>query len=85
MARKKCITQFLTSCLILLMAAGCKEEIDESARYVFKDPTIWMYLQKHEEYSEYCHVLQHTPVSKQSESSISQLLLYPENLRRGHW
>ena len=74
MARKKCITQFLTSCLIMLMAAGCKEEIDESARYVFKDPTIWMYLQKHEEYSEYCHVLQHTPVSKQSESSISQLL-----------
>ena len=36
---------------------GCKEDIDESARYVFKEKTISDYLKNHEEYSEYVRLL----------------------------
>jgi len=31
---------------------GCSEDVDTSARYVFKYETVLSYLQKHEAYSE---------------------------------
>ncbi len=62
------------SCCLVLLFTSCKEHIDESARYVFKEVTIWSYLQSHEEYSEYCKLLQITPVSRQSNSTLHQLL-----------
>ena len=61
----------LTSILIL---SGCTEEIDKSARYVFKEVTITDYLQKHEEYTQYTELLKIVPVSERSKSSVFQLL-----------
>ena len=62
----------LTSALILLCA--CKEDIDTSARYVFREETILSYLQKHDDYSEYVRLLSLTPISKRSKSTVFQLL-----------
>ena len=53
---------------------GCKEDIDESARYVFKEKTISDYLKNHEEYSEYVRLLYEVPVSEASETSVGNLL-----------
>ena len=64
---------FLPCCLLLLLC-GCKEQIDESARYVFKYQTIWGYLQKFEDYSEYRQLLEEVAVSPQSASTLHQLL-----------
>ena len=41
---------------IALVMASCTEEIDTSARYVFKEETITSYLSKHEQYSEYANL-----------------------------
>ena len=59
------------------MAAGlwsCTEEVDTSARYVFKEETIISYLQKQEVYSEYVNLLNQVPVSELSQSTVGQLL-----------
>lgn len=68
----------LLMCALIL--AGCKEDIDESARYVFKDVTVTGYLQKHAEYSEYLRLLSLVPVSPQSQSNLFQLMS-----ARGHY
>ncbi len=65
---------------ILVLLFGCKEDIDTSARYVFKEETILSYLQKHDEYSEYVKLLQQVPISKRSQSTVYQLLS-----ARGHY
>ena len=69
-------------CLIatLILLFSCKEDIDTSARYVFKEQTILSYLQKHEVYSEYVKLLQQVPVSVRSKSTVYQLLS-----ARGHY
>ncbi|MBO4550320.1 MAG: fasciclin domain-containing protein, partial [Bacteroidaceae bacterium] len=52
----------------------CKEEIETSARYVFKEETILSYLQKHDDYSEYVRLLELVPISRRSKSTVFQLL-----------
>ena len=68
----KNILIFIGSCLLLL--CSCTENIDTSARYVFKEETILSYLQKHEDYSEYVKLLQVVPISQRSKSTVFQLL-----------
>ena len=53
---------------------GCKESIDTSARYVFKEETITSYLSKHDIYSEYYDLLGRVPISIMSETTVRQLL-----------
>ncbi|MBO4550972.1 MAG: hypothetical protein J5733_09600, partial [Bacteroidaceae bacterium] len=64
----------------VLLLGSCTEDIDTSARYVFKEETILSYLQKHEDYSEYVRLLQLVPISSRSESTVYQLLS-----ARGHY
>ena len=64
----------------LFVLLSCTEDIDTSARYVFKEQTILDYLQKHDVYSEYVKLLQKVPVSSRSKSSVYQLLS-----ARGHY
>lgn len=59
---------------------GCKEEIDTSARYVFKYDTILSYLEKHEAYSSYVDLMNDVKISKMSESTVAQLMS-----ARGHY
>ena len=60
---------------IVLLFVGCSEEIDESARYVFKEETLISYMEKHAEtYSEYLDVLKNTPISEISLSTVYQML-----------
>ena len=68
---------FIVSLIILY---GCTENIDKSARYVFTDCTIVDYLQGHEQYSDYLRLLEKTPVSRLSQSTLRQLLT-----ARGHY
>ena len=69
-------------CLIAatILLLGCTEDIDTSARYVFKEETVLSYLQKHEAYSEYVKLLQLVPISLRSKSTVFQLLS-----ARGHY
>ncbi|MGM9689153.1 MAG: fasciclin domain-containing protein, partial [Alloprevotella sp.] len=60
--------------------AGCKEQIDTSARYVFLDETVFSYLSKHDQYSQYVDLLGKVKVSKISTSTLRQLLA-----ARGHY
>lgn len=71
----------LTIILISVLALwGCKEEVDVSNRYVFRDHTVYSYLQNHEQFSEFAEILSHVKVSHRSTSTLSQLLL-----ARGHY
>ena len=56
------------------MMAGCKEQVDTSARYVFLDETVYSYLSKHDQYSQYADLLGKVKVSKISTSTLKQLL-----------
>lgn len=53
---------------------ACKEDVDDSARYVFKYDTILSYLQKHEQYKTYVDLLGKVPAGPISSSSLVQLL-----------
>ena len=66
------VVLLLTSFIILL--CSCTEDIDTSARYVFKEETILGYLQKHDDYSEYVKLLQQVQISPRSKSTVFQLL-----------
>ena len=68
------LSNILKLCLIAACVWGCTENIDTSARYVFKEETILSYLEKHEAYSEYVDVLRNVDISKISKSKVSQLL-----------
>ncbi len=75
------IKKIIPLCMSLFILIGCKEEIDSSARYVFKDGTIMTYLEKHADvYSEYLDILYKVPVSKISATTLGQLLA-----ARGHY
>lgn len=63
-----------------IVLAGCSEEIDTSARYVFTEETVTSYLSKHEQYSEYFRLLGEVMVSKISDTNVRQLLS-----ARGHY
>jgi uncharacterized surface protein with fasciclin (FAS1) repeats len=75
---RKCLLHVLA--ISALVLAGCTEQIDTSARYVFKEETVTSYLSKHEQYSEYFRLLGETPVSNISKTTVSQLLS-----ARGHY
>lgn len=69
----------LNSAILGIMSAAilmisCKENIDMSNRYTFKEETIASYLEKHEQYSEYVKLLNDVNVSPRSESTVLQLL-----------
>ncbi|MBO7470851.1 MAG: fasciclin domain-containing protein [Bacteroidaceae bacterium] len=59
-------------CIVCLW--NCTENIDTSARYVFKEETIMSYLEKHPAYSSYVDILRQVNISKLSDSKVSQLL-----------
>ena len=63
-------------CLIfvLLCCFGCKEQVDTSARYVFTSDCALSYLERHNAYSEYVNLLNATPISVRSQSTVGQLL-----------
>ena len=58
---------------LLLIVCSCKEQVDTSARYVFKEYTIASYLEAHKDYSQYLELTKLVPVSEKS-SSVYQLL-----------
>ena len=64
----------------ILLLTACKENVDDSARYVFKHDTILSYLKKHEDYSQYAALLAEVNVSPMSQSTVAQLLA-----ARGHY
>ena len=59
---------------LVFIICSCTEDIDTSARYVFKENTVASYLEKHPEYSQYLELSKHVPVSGRSKSSVYQLL-----------
>ncbi|MCR4920379.1 MAG: fasciclin domain-containing protein [Bacteroidaceae bacterium] len=65
----------------VLMLTACHEQVDKSARYVFKENTVMSYLEKYSEtYSEYVKILYKVPVSTASATTLGQLLA-----ARGHY
>jgi hypothetical protein len=48
---------------LVFIICSCTEDIDTSARYVFKENTVASYLEKHPEYSQYLELSKHVPVS----------------------
>ncbi len=78
---KKFVFGFILSVFTASLFVGCTEEIDESARYVFKDATIVDYLNKFPEtYSQYVEILRQTKASEISSSTLYGLLS-----ARGHY
>ena len=63
---------FFISCLLL--AVACTEEVDTSARYVFRERTIAGYLEDHQQFSEYVRLLKEQPVSDVTETTVYQLM-----------
>ncbi len=73
------------SFLLLVMLAtaisqSCTENIDTSDRYTYTQETLAQYLERHEDYTEYCKLLNIVNVSRRSESKVMQLLS-----ARGHY
>lgn len=64
----------LFSLLMLALLTACKEEVDTTSRYVFKEYTISSYLETHDSYSEYVGLLKKVPVSHRSNSTLYQLM-----------
>ena len=65
---------------LIISCWSCTENIDTSARYVFTDDCVMTYLQKHDVYSEYVKLLNATPISLRSKSTVGELLS-----ARGHY
>lgn len=65
---------------VIAFFEACTEQIDTSARYVFKEETVASYLQKHSQYSEYYELLKHVTVSELSQTTMQQLMS-----ARGHY
>jgi hypothetical protein len=65
---------FLVLAVVSMFMASCSEDIDTSARYVFKEEIIAGYLSKHEQYSQYVELLKQVPVSPVSKTTVYQLL-----------
>jgi len=66
---------------VTLLLSSCTENVDMSARYVFKEQTVSDYLKKHPEtYSDYVDLLYHTTPSKMTKTTVGQLLT-----ARGHY
>lgn len=61
-------------CIMTVMLTACKENIDTSARYVFKDHTVASYLETHEQFSEYVRLMKEQSASDLTETTVYQLL-----------
>ena len=61
-------------CLLSVVLVACHEEIDTSARYVFKERTVAGYLSDHEQFSEYVRLMKEQPVSEVSATTVYQLM-----------
>lgn len=68
------LTQVLRLFFALFLICACSEDVDTSARYVFKYENILTYLQKHEAYHEYADILTKVKIGKYSSSTVAQLL-----------
>ena len=68
------VKRLVLLCLSVLSVYSCTENIDTSARYVFKEETISSYLSKQEIYSEYYDLLGRVPISDMSETTVLQLM-----------
>lgn len=68
------LSNILKFCLLAAVIWGCKESVDTSARYVFKEDTVLSYLEKHPAYSSYVDILKQVNISRMSDSKVSQLL-----------
>lgn len=67
--------KFIGFCLLLVVGfASCTEDIDTTARYVFKERTIASYLDDHSQFSEYVRLLKEQKVSDVSETTVYQLM-----------
>lgn len=64
----------LCSVIGLLLFSGCTENIDTSARFVYKDQTIAKYLSSHPQFSEYVKLMKQQKLSDLSETTVYQLL-----------
>ena len=58
----------------MLMLFSCTEQVDTSARYVFKEHTVASYLEAHEAYSEYLTLTKKVTMSNISATSVYQIL-----------
>ncbi|MGN0233848.1 MAG: fasciclin domain-containing protein [Bacteroidaceae bacterium] len=65
---------------LITFLAACKEDVDTSARYVFKDYTVYSYLSTFPQYSEYAKMLGEVKASPISNTTLKQLLT-----ARGHY
>ena len=73
MIRKYALLPLLA--LVLGVTQSCKEDIDMSDRYTFKEYTIASYLTEHDTtYSEYINLLKTVKISRRSESTVFQLM-----------
>ena len=72
--------KLLTILILIPFIAGCTEQVDTSARYVFQDYTVADYLQLHSQYSEFYRLTGDVRVSEVSQTTIRQLLT-----ARGHY
>ena len=61
-------------CLSVIALYSCTENVDTSARYVFREETVASYLEKHADYSEYVDLLKKVKISRMSNSSVYQLM-----------
>lgn len=74
MRQGRSIKMLIGAVLTAMAITSCKEDVDTSARYVFKYDTILSYLEKHEQYSEYVNLLGKVPVGPVSSSTLYQLM-----------
>ena len=65
---------FLMFAVAAALFASCKEDIDTSARYVFKEHTVASYLEAHEQYSEYVRLLKEQAASDITNTTVYKLL-----------
>ena len=68
------LTQVLRLFFALFLICACSEDVDTSARYVFKYENVLTYLQKHEAYHEYANILTKVKIGKYNSSTVAQLL-----------
>ena len=81
MRTRELFRRTLCAALLLTALAGCKEDVDTSARYVFKEDTILSYLEKYSNvYSEYVALLKQVKVGELSQTTVGQLMS-----ARGHY
>ena len=62
------------SVILTIFVVGCTEDVDTSARYVFRERTIAGYLSDHAQFTEYVRLMKEQRVSDVSETSVYQLM-----------